>query len=261
LNLTSIRDSKTTYADLAYRYLLEAIISCHFQPGENLKPRELATVLGISRSPIERAIERLAGEGLVDLRAGLGPCVHEPAVEEILQFHDLRLMLERQAVRLGFAQADGNFRASMAALLRHHEETVARQDGTQEQYAQLIEADRNIHLHIMSLWQNPRAQAWYLQINTHLRSMQLAGIATSHGRRALYDSISYWPKWINEHRAILAAFESNQVEAAVTAVEQHTREAKAIFRERALTVGLATGGRNAPESQHTGAPPKDTRAE
>jgi DNA-binding GntR family transcriptional regulator len=221
--------------------LLDAIVSCRFQPGEDLKPRELASVLGISRSPIERAIERLAGEGLVDLRAGLGPCVHEPTVEEILQCHDLRLMLESQAVRWGFALSDAGFRRELDALLQHHEATVARQDGAQERYAELIVADRNIHLHIMSLWRNPRAQNWYLQINTHLRSMQLAGIATSQGRRALYDSISHWPRWMQEHRAILAGFENNDIAAALAAVEQHAREAKNIFRERARAVGLAPG--------------------
>jgi DNA-binding GntR family transcriptional regulator len=237
-NSSSIRNNKTTYADLAYQYLIGEIVSCRLKPGESLKPRDLATALGTSRSPVERAMERLAGEGFVDLRAGLGPFVHEPTVEEILDFHDLRLMLETRAVEVGFERIDDDFLGRLARLLQCHEEIVAAQDGSNDLYSQLIEADRNIHLGVMSLWENPKAQAWYRQINTHLRSMQLAGIATTHGRRALYDSISFWPKWMDEHRAILAGMQRKDCNASVLAVETHAIEAKGIFQERARTVGL-----------------------
>jgi len=51
--------------DDVYRRLRDAIVDGTFTPGEQLKDGELATWLGVSRTPIREALLRLANSGLV----------------------------------------------------------------------------------------------------------------------------------------------------------------------------------------------------
>ena len=56
--------------DDVYRRLCDAIIDGTFAPGEQLRDGELATWLGVSRTPVREALLRLAEGGLVVARPG-----------------------------------------------------------------------------------------------------------------------------------------------------------------------------------------------
>jgi DNA-binding GntR family transcriptional regulator len=52
-------------SDEVYKVLEEKIFSKQFVPGERLNLLELEKRLGISRTPLKDALNRLAGEGLI----------------------------------------------------------------------------------------------------------------------------------------------------------------------------------------------------
>ena len=52
-------------AEKAYQILVRKIIRLELMPGEPLADRVLITELGIGRTPIREALQRLAAEGLV----------------------------------------------------------------------------------------------------------------------------------------------------------------------------------------------------
>jgi DNA-binding GntR family transcriptional regulator len=52
--------------DEAYDVLLAAILSGDLQPGQVLRDAELATTVGLSRTPVREALARLADDGLVE---------------------------------------------------------------------------------------------------------------------------------------------------------------------------------------------------
>lgn len=55
--------------DKAYRVLLDAIVFGDLAPGDPLRDQDLATRLGLSRTPVREALTRLADEGLVETKA------------------------------------------------------------------------------------------------------------------------------------------------------------------------------------------------
>ncbi len=67
-------------ADRVYASLRARILAHHYRPGERLDGVELAEQLSSSVTPVRDALNRLAGEGLVDSGAGEG--FHLPAVDE-----------------------------------------------------------------------------------------------------------------------------------------------------------------------------------
>ena len=75
--------------DDVYRRLRDGIVDGTFAPGEQLRDVELAGWLGVSRTPIREALQRLAQAGLV---------VAEPGRSTSVTSLDLRATRDAQAV-------------------------------------------------------------------------------------------------------------------------------------------------------------------
>ena len=81
-------DGTGTLADRLYRELAAAIRDHRLDPGDALPPsRELAAQLGISRSTVTLAYERLTAEGYTDARVGAGTFVADGAAAAARHAH------------------------------------------------------------------------------------------------------------------------------------------------------------------------------
>ena len=89
--------SQTARASLLLR---EMVIDGHFLPGERIKEIPLAAKLRVSRIPLRLALERLAHEGLLDMRPTRGFVVPQFSITDIYDAIDLRGLLEGAAARL-----------------------------------------------------------------------------------------------------------------------------------------------------------------
>lgn len=69
--------------------LRERIIDGQLPGGRRLVERALAEELGVSRLPVRHALKLLAGEGLVDHRAGGGFCVHSITLRDVADLAEL----------------------------------------------------------------------------------------------------------------------------------------------------------------------------
>lgn len=85
--------------DQVYTILRQAIISSQLSPGELIRKEQLASQLGVSRTPVTEAISRLAGEGLVEIYPQTGTFVARLVMEKIETAQFVRLALETAAVR------------------------------------------------------------------------------------------------------------------------------------------------------------------
>src|SRR5687768_11444608 len=90
-----VRNASALAADL----IREAIMDGRLEPGARLKEERLAQDLGISRTPVREALQRLNTEGLVQARPNRGTFVraYEPA--ELDELYELRALLEGHAAR------------------------------------------------------------------------------------------------------------------------------------------------------------------
>ncbi len=83
-----------TLTDQAYQLLKDAIITLELRPGTPLSELQVASRLGISKSPVREALQRLSRDGLVTIepnRRCVVTTVDEPSVRD---WYELRLMLE-----------------------------------------------------------------------------------------------------------------------------------------------------------------------
>lgn len=79
--------------------LFQAIFDHRLPPGTALPEDGLAAAFGVSRTVVRKALIRLAGEKLVELRHNRGAAVARPTVEEARQLFDARRLLEPALLR------------------------------------------------------------------------------------------------------------------------------------------------------------------
>lgn len=84
----------------AYTVLREKLITCEFLPGSMLNEARLSIDLGVSRTPVREALNRIEQEGLVRIIPKKGIYVADVSLSDIIQVFEVRLSMEPVALRM-----------------------------------------------------------------------------------------------------------------------------------------------------------------
>jgi DNA-binding GntR family transcriptional regulator len=94
-------------AERAYRGLLEEIVSLRLAPGEVLVEERLCELLGLGRTPVREALQRLAAQRLVVIIPRRGVMVSEINITDLREIYQVRAPLEGQAAALAAERWSG----------------------------------------------------------------------------------------------------------------------------------------------------------
>jgi DNA-binding GntR family transcriptional regulator len=83
---------------MAYRRIKEMMLNYDIIPGQRLIFVDLASRLGVSRTPVNNALSILANEGFLDFVPNQGYTVHQITREEGNQLYEIREMIELGAI-------------------------------------------------------------------------------------------------------------------------------------------------------------------
>ena len=108
--------SAESLTDQAYARLEELIATLKLKPGSAVSEAELSERLGIGRTPIREALQRLARERLVSILPRRGIIVSEINVNSQLRLLELRREVERLVARCAARRADGDERRRLREL-------------------------------------------------------------------------------------------------------------------------------------------------
>src|SRR5215203_4088873 len=120
--------SNQSLTDRAYAELEEMIVTLRLAPGSAVSEAELSSRLGIGRTPIREALQRLAREGLVLILPRRGVMVSEINVGRQLRLHEVRRELERLIARTAARRATDEQRARFRELARDFEKSARIND-------------------------------------------------------------------------------------------------------------------------------------
>lgn len=109
-------DADGSLMQQAYRRLEELIVTLQLKPGEVLSESTLTKQLGIGRTPVREALQRLAREGLVSILSRRGILVSELDVRRQMKLLELRRELERLMARLGARRASATEREAFGVI-------------------------------------------------------------------------------------------------------------------------------------------------
>lgn len=221
--LKPIESRDATLVDRVEAAIEDAIVGGALREGAALVEAELATALGVSRSPVREALKRLAHKGLAESRPRRGVVIAQFAADEVADFLDLREALEGLAARLAAQRMTDD----EVKDLRQHLDAVERQIAAGSRG--YPSGDDDFHARILRGSRSRQLQGTMEAIHARVRLLRRRSGATGARARPA----------LAEHRAILAAIASRDPEAAEAGMRQHIRNA------RANLIGRTTGGERA----------------
>ncbi len=130
LNRTQMEQPAASLAERAYATIEERIVTAELAPGSVLSEQTLADELGIGRTPVREALQRLANEGLVTVLPRRGVLVSEVNVQTQFEILAVRRALERLLVQLASDHAGTADRTAFAEIAERMEDAAQSGDGT-----------------------------------------------------------------------------------------------------------------------------------
>lgn len=115
--------------DLVFNNLKDTIISGFFRPGESLSEREIAKTLGVSRTPVREAFQRLEKEGIVIYTPNKGVTIPTFSIKQLKDIYHVREHMEGLSARLLAENQDKN----VLELMREKVKNAAKEHNIKKQ--------------------------------------------------------------------------------------------------------------------------------
>ena len=185
------------------------------QPGAKIKEEKLARELGVSRTPIREALNKLEREGLVEIIPRYGTFVANLSPQDIEEIYDLRAALEALAIRLSFSKVDKEkFHKKLLEIAASHkkcEEFVEK--GNFEPY---IKADITFHNFLVTSSQNSRLIQIMKNLNAQIQLCRMESFSVpGRAKRSL-----------KEHEQIIDALLQDNIDKAEKLMVEHCMNIK-----------------------------------
>ena len=189
-----------------------------FKPEERINEGALASTLGVSRTPLREALNRLVAEGFITFQTGRGFFNRSLQPEKVLELYELRQAIECEALRRAIDRAsDDGIEAVRRFLL---ETEPAYSTGASAKV--LVELDEAFHMKLAELSRNDELVHMLRNVSERIRYVRWIVMTDRQGRTHA------------EHMRILDALAARDTDAAVTElrnhIEQHSEEATAAVR-------------------------------
>lgn len=188
----------------AYRAISDLIRRRQLRGGEVVVEVKLAEMLGISRTPLREALQRLEGEGLIVKNAGRSLEVRRVDLAEYLHSVKVREILEGEAAALATGRIP---QEQMLAVRREIEELATAEYHTEDHWL----SDDNLHNLFVQDCGNPVMAQIIRDLRVTTRLFEIARLADRVGPDRA------------EHLAILDALEAGDARRARRATQAHLR--------------------------------------
>ena len=121
-------DPRRSLSAQVYELAREAIVSLWLKPGQAVSEKEIASQLGVSRTPVREALMRLSDEGLIEVFRQSGTFVSPIKLHDVYEGQLVREALEIAVVRRATRKFDRRFESRFQALLARQRECAKWND-------------------------------------------------------------------------------------------------------------------------------------
>jgi DNA-binding GntR family transcriptional regulator len=214
--------------DKTYMILKDLILRREFKANQKLSIPEISEQLGVSRTPIRDALNRLEADGLVKTVSKVGTFVNAIEIEDLLDIIDTRLMLELWVVEKLPAFSKKDLREKVKELENILDSAVGfLKQSSLEAY---LKSDYNLQFHIefVKLGNNKK------NVDIYLEMMDYHFLAVEHSlfTKEMVTSA------IDQHYSIVEAIKQQNFAAVKASIKLHLDDS----RERLIKRLQAHGG-------------------
>ncbi len=212
--------------DQIYSALKHRILTCSLQPGRRLMEKELSQELGVSRTPLREALNRLALEQLVFLTPYRGYAVAPVLLDDIRSLSELRLILESESAALAAKRASREDTKHLRSLARLH-----YKPGDRATYEQYLRDNSAFHQALARCTHNPRLESVVASVLDQIQRPLYLGLDAGLDSKSATE----------EHYDLLEAVEQSDARRARRLMAEQLKRAEM----RILAAVTATGTGNA----------------
>ncbi|OZI29795.1 GntR family transcriptional regulator [Bordetella genomosp. 10] len=210
-----VRPSALVAADTAedaetriYRSVLGGVMGQRLLPGTKLPEAALCELFGVGRTVVQKALQRLAHDHVVELRPNRGAIVAMPTREEVDKLFEARRILETSILPLVAKSAT---KADFAMLRRQlREEHHAMHSAPQTEWARLAST---FHLKLGEMSGNPLLARYLMEIIS--RCALVVAIFQPPGNATCEH---------DEHARVVDYLERGKVKEAIAEMDAHLRD-------------------------------------
>ncbi|SPE40787.1 Transcriptional regulator, GntR family [Candidatus Sulfopaludibacter sp. SbA3] len=209
---------------LAYHSIKDYILEGRLDENSRLTEEFLSSQLGISKSPIREALNRLETEGLIRIEPRKGAYLRKLSRREVAELYDLREALEAHVMRTAkltpavFSDLRSSLKRQRVLLKANDRAGYIEEDV--HFHAQLAQATGNAHL--CAALENVQNQIWLSRRNTYDLSSSTAP---------------------DHHESIVEALDANDRVTAECVMRGHIQNVKGRLLEFLVTNQYAEAGR------------------
>lgn len=209
-------------ADRAYAVLKHDILTCKLAPGQRVNEKDICTALGISRTPLREALNRLGLEGLVSLVPYHGFEVAPITLQDVREMCELRYVLEAETAARTAKRATGEEIETLSQLAE-----LRYVPGSRETYEDYLRANSAFHNALAHFSHNARLEAAVVALLDQLQRPLYLGLDVGLDAKEA----------TAEHLAVVYAISRHDAEAAAECMREQILRAE----ERMLTAMKGQG--------------------
>ena len=202
-------------SDRVYEIVRSGIVDGRYEPGARLREEDLASDIGVSRTPVREALRRLDADGLVDFSPNRGAHVATWSADDIEEIFALRALLEGFGARLAAERAGPDAAADLRRVAE--DMAAAAKLGDLDRVAEL---NQTFHHTILSAAGNMRL------VETLARLIEVPLVQRTfrhYGPDDLQRSLEH-------HRELVLAIEANDGVWAESVMRSHVLAARNVLR-------------------------------
>jgi DNA-binding GntR family transcriptional regulator len=209
--MQKIKRSNLSLVNQAYKELKRVILEHQISLGGKLNEGEFAAALGISKTPVREAINRLEKEGLVEILPQRGAFVVQFSEKDIFELFLIRENLEGLAARLAAERINEENLVKLESYIQGFKEPFAEKEI--QRYAK---EDFKFHQNIVMLSDSQRLIKLISTLYDHIRMFRLTTIGLSDRMKVS----------LEEHHLIVEALRVRDAEGSDQRVRQHIRHVR-----------------------------------
>ena len=199
-------DGASTLEEKVYNILEDQILSQKLRAGDSVTELKLSKELGVSRTPVREALQRLDREGLIKLRPNKGAVVVGISEQDLIDIYKIRTRLEGLAARIASENSDEDLIRRLSDNIELTEFYMAK-----DNIEKLKDLDSDFHDIIYGYCQNRILSKTLADLHRYIVCYRKLSLS---GKGRLERSLS-------EHREIFEAIKKGDSEAADRLMSEH----------------------------------------
>jgi len=195
-------------SEKAYRLIKQKVVTLELPPSAVIDEHVLMQELGLGRTPIREALQRLDSEGLVNIVPRRGTFVNDISVTDLQKIFELRVVLEGFCARVAAQRVTEDELEKMESVLRDLEQLQGGESqalmSIDKRFHRLLyaAADNEFMADILNRLYDLSLRLWYLVLN-HLNEVRHS---------------------IEQHHEVLDALREGDGAQAETTIQKHILE-------------------------------------